>query len=290
MLNTTYRVPTIVTQTQSRKDTAPLPSLPARRIPLNSGVGPKSAYKNLPALPQRNTLPPDGLPPDFLPNDDQLPSSQVTNLLGKSPDKAPRAGMTQTAKTPEAFHGQGSQVTRPPTLLPRTPIPITRSSERTPHTPVQAADSSFGTPHTPVQAADTQKEKNSEDEQLVVTIAHILLQPSRPMIASEFRFAWSTEAANHNWAVLERYDLNVQHALENQRHTQMEFGSEFRSVHLLEPLAGNHPLWPRLKRWLLEGAEFPLTPISEDDRHSDLNMALIRGNHKSATTAIERVQ
>jgi hypothetical protein len=110
------------------------------------------------------------------------------------------------------------------------------------------------------------------------------------MIASEFRFAWSTEAANHNWAVLERYDLNVQHALENQKHTQMEFGSEFRSVHLLELLAGNHPLWPRLKRWLLEGAEFPLTPISEDDRHSDLTMALIRGNHKSATTAIERVQ
>jgi hypothetical protein len=106
MLNTTYCVPTIVTHTQSRKDMAPLPSLPARRIPLNSGVDPKSAYKNLPALPQRNTLPPDGLPPDFRPNDDQLPSRQVTNLLGKSPDKAPRAGMTQPAKTYEAFHDQ----------------------------------------------------------------------------------------------------------------------------------------------------------------------------------------
>ena len=110
------------------------------------------------------------------------------------------------------------------------------------------------------------------------------------MLASEFEFTWSEAAANHNWAVLERYDLDLHKALQNQTRTQLAFGSEFLSVPLLEPLVGHHPLWPRLRRWLVKGAEFPLQPISEDDRVSDLNMALIRGNHKSAKLAIERVQ
>ena len=178
----------------------------------------------------------------------------------------------------------------PGTPLPLKPFPIKGSSTGTPHPPVQAADSPLATTLKHVQSADTYSMKTTDEQQLVSTMAHILRQPSQPMKASEFDFHWSPAAANHNWAVLERYDLNVHAALQNQTATQMEFGSEFRSVALLEPLAGYHPLWPRLKQWLVDGATFPLRPLQEHDRMSDLKLALTRGNHKSATIAIDKVE
>jgi hypothetical protein len=49
------------------------------------------------------------------------------------------------------------------------------------------------------------------------------------MQPSVFKFEWSMEAANFNWTILERHDLNVHAALQQQSHTQLGFGSEFRT-------------------------------------------------------------
>jgi len=109
------------------------------------------------------------------------------------------------------------------------------------------------------------------------------------MQPSEFKFEWSMEAANFNWAILERHDLNMHAALQQQSNTQLGFGSEFRTTKLLAPLAGNHPLWPRLQQWLQYGAAFPLQPLQEFERISDLKLALARGNHKSAKNSPHHV-
>jgi hypothetical protein len=110
------------------------------------------------------------------------------------------------------------------------------------------------------------------------------------MSQSEFRFEWSLDAANHNWAILEKYNLDVDLALQHQASTPLGFGSEFRTLELLAPITGHHPLWPRLHTWLKEGASFPLKPLAESDRVSDLNNAILRGNHKSAKQNMEAVQ
>ncbi len=60
------------------------------------------------------------------------------------------------------------------------------------------------------------------------------------------------------------------------------FGSEFRDPIDLEPLLSLHPNWIALKEILLNGATFPLKPISREDRSLDLTFHLERGNHKSA--------
>ena len=49
----------------------------------------------------------------------------------------------------------------------------------------------------------------------------------------------------------------------------------------LEGLLGDHPLWPHLSKILQDGAEFPLQPLSDEDRMTDLSFHMNRGNHKS---------
>jgi hypothetical protein len=69
----------------------------------------------------------------------------------------------------------------------------------------------------------------------------------------------------------------------SQKGSQISFGSEFRSPSDLEELLSDHPFWKRLKDILLNGATFPLRPISNELREKDLLFHQERGNHKSAT-------
>jgi hypothetical protein len=52
---------------------------------------------------------------------------------------------------------------------------------------------------------------------------------------TEFRFEWSTEAADHNLAVLKRHALDLDIALAAQLFSSLTPGSEFRPVELLAP-------------------------------------------------------
>ena len=53
------------------------------------------------------------------------------------------------------------------------------------------------------------------------------------------------------------------------------------SASLLAPLLSRHPLWPRFQDRLTRGAAFPLAPIADADRRTDLAASLSPGNHKS---------
>jgi hypothetical protein len=88
-------------------------------------------------------------------------------------------------------------------------------------------------------------------------------------------------AAAHNASVLQAFDFDLNRVILNQHPSQISYGSEFHPSCVLERLLIDHPLWPRLKRILDEGASFPLQDISEPIRQIDLKFHLDRGNHKS---------
>ena len=110
----------------------------------------------------------------------------------------------------------------------------------------------------------------------------ILHSPPLRTHSVSFRLEWSDDAARHNLAVLRSFDLDLAAALAAQPFSSLTPGSEFRPAALLAPLLSAHPLWPRFFERITVGADFPLTPISETDRRTDLQAILSRGNHKSA--------
>jgi hypothetical protein len=89
-------------------------------------------------------------------------------------------------------------------------------------------------------------------------------------------------AAKLNFELLEAHDFDFQQLLFGDIYSPTRAGSEFRPIPLLEPIFTGHPLWTRIRRSILHGADFPLRPISEDARLIDLDDALEYGNHKSA--------
>jgi hypothetical protein len=90
------------------------------------------------------------------------------------------------------------------------------------------------------------------------------------------------EARHQNSKILQYFNYNLEEAILAQRSSQVMFGSEFKHPDLLCELLQDHPNWEKFKGILLHGAVFPLAPIPEDERSSDLEFHLSRGNHKSA--------
>jgi hypothetical protein len=82
--------------------------------------------------------------------------------------------------------------------------------------------------------------------------------------------------------ILGKYEFDLTRALEAQRGTPLEFGSEFRSTMTLAALLSRHPLWPKLVSILNKGSSYPLEPLDEELREKDLELALEYGNHKGA--------
>ena len=101
------------------------------------------------------------------------------------------------------------------------------------------------------------------------------------MSKPEFQFQWSTQAADHNWALLARHNFDLTAAINTTPHSPLTFGSEFRHPSLLNPLLSYHPLWPRVLQWLTHGVTFPLKPLPEQQRQCNVALALQRGNHQS---------
>ena len=108
----------------------------------------------------------------------------------------------------------------------------------------------------------------------------------RPSIP-EFRFELSRSAAEHNAKVLERYNFHLGAAIESNSTSPLGYGSEFRHVHVLQPLFEHHPNWNRLKSLLTIGSKWPLDELSDETRKIDSAEALTFGNHKGASSQPE---
>ena len=63
----------------------------------------------------------------------------------------------------------------------------------------------------------------------------------------------------------------------------MSYGSEFKDSSLLEPIFSKYPHWLKMKDILDNGSSFPLEEISEQDILGDLQGAIAKGNHTSAS-------
>jgi hypothetical protein len=88
-------------------------------------------------------------------------------------------------------------------------------------------------------------------------------------------------AATPNAKILERFNFNLDTIIHHQHPSQISYGSEFRSLSVLGDLLSDHPFWPRLKEILDNGANFPLEPISKENRLKDLAFHKEWGNHRS---------
>ena len=104
-------------------------------------------------------------------------------------------------------------------------------------------------------------------------------KPKKP----EFVFEQTQEAAEENFRVLQRYDNNLEQAIQAQKNSPLGYGSEFRPTEILEYIFRRHPLWPEMKLTLSRGSDWPLDDLPSEECKNDLEEALIFGNHKGAT-------
>ena len=100
----------------------------------------------------------------------------------------------------------------------------------------------------------------------------ILRAPSVATHPVDFRFEWTDAAARHNLSVLRRFHLDLAAAIAAQPFfSAVTPGSEFRPAALLAPLLSRHPLWPRFQERVTVGAQFPLRPIDDGNRRTNLS-------------------
>ena len=124
--------------------------------------------------------------------------------------------------------------------------------------------------------------QNLKELDLPAIISIILQTTQTPLQPSNWLFERTHEAATHNTNILKSFNYNTDLATQNTQNTILSYGSEFRHWSTLEPLLKHHQHWPTIKTIITEGASYPLSPISEEDRLSDIQYMIERGNHKSA--------
>jgi len=81
---------------------------------------------------------------------------------------------------------------------------------------------------------------------------------------------------------IQQYNNSIHAYLLSQKGSFISFGSEFRNVTDLHLLLCHHPNWPRLRKILEEGSNWPLHPLTDSERRAKNSELIQRGNHKSA--------
>ena len=127
--------------------------------------------------------------------------------------------------------------------------------------------------------------RNTGDwKQFTTIITRIATAPCPTPAHSEFRFELTQAAANHNSAVLAKYDFDLGKAIEANPHSIVSPGSELRPIHHLDQLFAHHPNYARFRSNSIDGIDYPADDIDDETRMRDLKAQLERGNHKSALT------
>ena len=120
---------------------------------------------------------------------------------------------------------------------------------------------------------------------LIGIIDRVTRLPIRKMDDHEFTFDLSIEAADKNASILiDKYSGNLSDAIDANSRSILGYGSEFRPTEVIAEIYKNHPCWDRMRNILLHGSDWPLEPITEEQRAADVDEALSFGNHKGAQT------
>ena len=87
-------------------------------------------------------------------------------------------------------------------------------------------------------------------------------QPQQP----NFFFELRSKAAKKNFLVLKQLNMDLGKAITAQQDSPLGYGSKFKPLHVLRRLFLNHPLWEQMETILVNGLQWPLTEITEEDR------------------------
>lgn len=136
-----------------------------------------------------------------------------------------------------------------------------------------------------------QATEQAYQDQAMIDLIQVLLRTDTPCKnSSPFRWHLDSDSAQHNQDVLASYDYDIEACYNSHPHSIIHPGSEFRDVHLLEPLLHLHSQWTAVKEMLTKGAdmhrseEVPLAARQEE------NQALLEyRNHKGARENMEVV-
>jgi hypothetical protein len=124
----------------------------------------------------------------------------------------------------------------------------------------------------------------------IPTIKNLLQVPIATPRHLTLQFKLSQEAAIHYRGILQQYGNSINDYLQSQQGTFIAFGSEFHPTWVLKQLLCHHPNWPKLKKILEEGSNWPLSPITKDDRLAKNKELVSRGNHRSAVKYTEELR
>ena len=113
--------------------------------------------------------------------------------------------------------------------------------------------------------------------------------PARVPTAPPFNFNLTEAAAVENFKVLSDNNMDLDKIIRSSAFSPISYGSEFKDSSLLEPIFSKHPHWLKMKNILDNGSSFPLEEISDQDRLGDLQGAIAKGNHKSASDEREPI-
>jgi hypothetical protein len=92
---------------------------------------------------------------------------------------------------------------------------------------------------------------------LVQIIRNLTSTMTSKLDATECNFSLTREAAENNAKVLEKYDSDLERAIQAQRGSPVGYGSEFRPKDQLVQLFSLHPCWPRMKSILTRWSFWP---------------------------------
>jgi hypothetical protein len=127
--------------------------------------------------------------------------------------------------------------------------------------------------HTPVHYFD-----------LPAALRDIRRYKQTPLQSNQWSFHRTIDAARHNTAILKSNRFDTKKATQTETNTSLSYGSEFKPVHILQPLLQHHPQCLEFLDIIKHGVTYPLNAITEKDRRADIKALRDRGNHKSAQT------
>ena len=107
--------------------------------------------------------------------------------------------------------------------------------------------------------------------------------------ASPLHFEYTVDAAEHNAALLETFNFDLEQLIDAHPGTTSSYGSELRPVEQLRPLLQHHPYWNDFEENLCNGIDYPfVTEINETERIAMLTVNIDGGNHRSALKQEDR--
>ena len=121
---------------------------------------------------------------------------------------------------------------------------------------------------------------------LVTTIKAILKTPIQKFEKPTFSFRIAHEAAVSNSKILVLFNGYLGAAIEAQKVSPLKHGSELRDTADLSKLLYYHKYNINTINIIQQGSSYHLYPIEEETQKSDLEVIIVRENHKSSYSEI----